>query len=363
MLDFKKIARTLVERQLRIKTGEVVQINGGLHNTEFIEEITVAVRAQGGLPMVSLAWESLSLRLVNEVPDEFLSLVPKHQAQIESLVDCTISVSPFRDATVFKSMDTQKSNLKTKACKIVQDASLDKGARRIGIGYPTPEGARNYGVDFEHYSRLFWGAVMGDVDEIYTLCEKIKTRLSHADKVRILSPKGDELKFSIQGRRINMDDGVISDEDLETGDITANLPFGEVYIAPIEKTVEGSTTYPVVFHKGQRIENLRLVFEGGTLVDSSADENHELFLEAMLPHTGDKNLIGEFGIGTNPKVMEPMGDNLLDEKIFGSIHLALGENRSYGGQNSSSLHWDMIMLSPKVYIDDELLLENGKFNL
>ena len=99
------------------------------------------------------------------------------------------------------------------------------------------------------------------------------------------------------------------------------------------------------------------------MVSSSADKNHEVFLEAMVPHTGDKTLLGEFGIGTNHRVYKPMGDNLLDEKIFGSIHLALGENRSYGGNNASSLHWDMIMLSPSVYLNDEVFLQNGKFIL
>ncbi len=272
MINFKKIAQVLVERQLRIRKGEVVQINGGLHNIDFIEEIAVAVRKQGGFPMINIAWESLSFRSTNEIDDEYLKIPPNHLAQIESLVDCTISVSPFKDPAYFRSIDTRKSILKTEAGKIVQEASIKKNSRRIGIGFPTPEQAKNYNVDFNSYSRLFWEAVTADLDEIYSLCQKLRERLSTGERIRIISPHGDELNFSIKGRRINMDDGVISDEDLRTGDITANLPFGEVYIAPIEESVEGSSTYPVVFHQGQRIENLRIVFEGGRMVSSSAEK-------------------------------------------------------------------------------------------
>jgi len=363
MINFKEIAQVLVKRQLRINPGEVVQINGGLHNLDFVEEIAVAVRKQGGFPMLNIAWETLSLRLTNDVDDEYLKIPPEHLARIEAMVDCTISVTAYKDPACFRDIDRSKSMLKTEACKIVQEASVKKNSRRIGIGFPTPEQAKNYNVDFEAYSELFWGAATADLDKIYDLCQQIKERLSTGERIKIISPHGDELNFSIKGRRINMDDGVISDEDLKTGDITANLPFGEVYVAPIEESVEGAATYPVVFHQGQRIENLRIEFEGGRMVRSSADSNHETFLKAMEHHTGDKTLLGEFGIGTNHRVHKPMGDNLLDEKIFGSIHLALGENRSYGGTNSSSLHWDMMMLFPRVYMDDQLLLQDGKFVL
>ncbi|MFC1745920.1 aminopeptidase [Candidatus Riflebacteria bacterium] len=362
MKDFKKIAKILVERQLRIKEKEVVSVSGGLHNLDFLEEITIAVRRVGGFPMLHLGWENLAKRLVNDIPEKFLSQVPDHSIVIEELIDCHISIPSFADPGKLEQLHPKKILLKTKAGKAVHEASVKKGARRIGIGYPTEAEAKIYGVPFPAYHDLFWTAVDADLDRIFELCHKIREKL-RGDRVRIISPQGDELRFSIKDRRINMDDGVMSDEDFQSGDLTANLPFGEVYVAPIEETVAGVAAYPLVFHKGKKIKNLKLIFKNGKMVDSQAAENHELFLEAIATHTGDKDKIGEMGIGTNHEVHEPMGNTLLDEKIFGSIHLALGENRSYGGKNISSCHWDMVMLSPTLYIDDVLLLENGKFVL
>jgi aminopeptidase len=218
-----------------------------------------------------------------------------------------------------------------------------------------------YGIDFTTFDNAFWRAVGADTEKIFNLCDRIRQFLQKGDAVKIISAPGVELNFRIGDRRINRDDGVICDEDLASGDRTANLPFGEVYVAPLEETVCGEVLYPVVYCKAQEVKNLRLRFENGRLVHSSAESNHELFSESFSRNTGDKDRIGEFGIGTNHEVSGVTGCVLLDEKIFGSVHLALGENRSYGGVNSSDLHWDMVIPKPEVYIDGQLFLKDGKF--
>ncbi len=363
MIDFERIAKILVERQLRIRPGEVVRVTGGPHNLAFVEEIVLAVRKQGAFPMVEITWASVARRLTNEIPDALLRRAAPHLPEIEKIVDCSISVAPIDDPALLAGLDPEKSRLRAEAGMAAREASVAKGARRIGIGFPTPAQARIYAVAFDDYHELFWTAAQADVDRIAETCHLLQRRLGGRRDVEIVAPNGSRLGFSIAERRINMDDGVISDEDLETGDITANLPFGEVYLAPIEESVQGDATFPVVFHGGTRIEELTLHFDEGRLTRSSAGANHGVFLDAMSKHTGDNDRLGEFGIGTNHEVHVPIGDNLLDEKTYGSIHLALGENRSYGGSNSSSLHWDMIMLRPTVSIDGELLIDEGRFRL
>ncbi len=363
MVDFQRIARVLVERQLRIESGELVRIIGGPHNLELVEEIAVAVRKRGAFPMVEVIWASLAKRLTNEIPDDILRRSGPHLPDIEKMVDCSISVAPIADPAALAGIDPEKGRIRAEAGKAVHEASVAKGARRIGIGFPTPEQARIFSIEFDDYQRLFWSAATADVDRIGETCHRIRDRLRGRKEVEVRTPGGGRLCFAIEGRRINMDDGVISDEDRETGDITANLPFGEVYLAPIEESVNGTAAFPVVFHEGRRIEELTLEFRAGALAGSSAKSNHQVFLNAMAKHTGDKERLGEFGIGCNHEVHEPIGNNLLDEKIHGSIHLALGENRNYGGGNSSSLHWDMIMLRPTVSVDGAILIDEGRFEL
>ncbi len=362
MVDYQKIARVLVERQLRIREAEVVRITAGLHTLPFVEEIVVAVRRAGAFPLLDLTWPSLARRMIEEIPDAYLARVPPHAGPSEEVVDCHIGLPRFETPGFLDHVDSRKLKVMADAAVPVMEARVRRNPRKIGVGFPTPEEADVFGVPFEAYRDLFWRAVTAELDRIYRLCQGVRERLI-GDRVRIVSPEGDELTLSIRDRRINMDDGIISDEDLDSGDVTANLPFGEVYVAPVEDSVEGVARFPVVFHKGRRIRGLRLEFHGGRLVGSAADSGHELFLDAMAAHTGDKDRVGELGFGTNHEVRAPTGPTLLDEKIHGSIHVALGENRSYGGRNRSSLHWDMVMLAPTVSIDGVVLLDKGRYVL
>ncbi len=363
MPDYREVARILVERQLRIQAGECVRLSGGIHTLPFLEEIAVKVRQKGAFPMLSMTWESLGRRLVNEIPDLYLERTAKHSVPMEELTDCRISLPPLPDPRASARLDPKKLRCLSRAGEPVHDASVRKGYRRIGIGFPTREEAEIYDLPFEEYHHRFWSAVEADLSRIAGLCEKLRARLAGAEEVTVTGPEGARLTFSIKGRRINMDDGVISEKDLESGDVTANLPFGEVYLAPVEETVDGVAVFPRVFHQGKRIERLRLVFRKGHLVDSSAASNHDLFLEVLDTHVGDKERIGELGIGTNHNVHVPLGNVLLDEKIFGSVHLAIGENRGYGGKNNSSCHWDMVMLSPTLLVDGRPLLDEGEFRV
>jgi aminopeptidase len=361
--DYKSIAKTIVNRQVRVQPGEVVSITGGLHNAEFVEEVAVEVAKAGGTPQTRIIWESLSRRMLEEVSDEYLSQKSEFKAWIEENTDCHISISPLKDPTLMTGLNPEKLKACAPASKFLHEASVKRGARRIGVGFPTVEQAKMYGISFEKFHELFWEAASAELDKICSLCNRVRDLLQGRKKIKIVSPDGAELSFEIEGRRINMDDGVISDEDLQSGDVTANFPFGEVYLAPVESTVNGRCVFPVVFAEGKCIHNLELIYENGKVVSSSASDNHELFQRKMDQYHGDKWCLGELGIGTNHKVHEPTGCVLLDEKIFGSIHLALGENRSYGGLNQSDCHWDMVMLNPTLYVDDYCLLEQGKFHL
>ena len=362
MVDYRTIARTLVSRQLRIREDEVVRITAGIHTLPFLEEIAVAVKQVGGFPLLDLTWPGLARRLIEDVPEAFLGRVPPYASSIEESVDCHISLPRFETPGLLDHVAPERLKRVAEATVSLSEARVRRNARKIGVGFPSRGEADVFGVPFERYAELFWRAVTADPKRIERLCHTIRDRL-RGDHIRIVSPEGDELSLSIRGRRLNMDDGVISDEDLASGDVTANLPFGEVYVAPVETSVEGVARFPVVFYKGKRILDLRLTFRNGRLVDSSAERGHERFLDALAAHQGDTDRIGELGFGTNHEVRYPLGPTLLDEKICGSIHLALGENRSYGGENRSSLHWDMVMPSPTVFVDGRVLLDNGRYVL
>ena len=156
-----------------------------------------------------------------------------------------------------------------------------------------------------------------------------------------------------------MDDGVIDDEDRDRGLTMLNLPAGEVCVAPVLKGTEGTAVFSRVLYKGAEVRDLALTFADGVLVDWHASAGEDLFRGMLEGATGHRDHLGELGIGTNPALTRAIGSLHLDEKVRGTIHLALGENRMMGGENESSLHWDLIMERPTLEADGRALIREG----
>ena len=203
--------------------------------------------------------------------------------------------------------------------------------------------------------------------------------LNNADTVHITDDLGTNLTLKIKGRRINISDGFISDEDMKRGDNGENLPTGEVFVAPIETEGEGTLFCPITRDRQtlKVIKGVTLVFKNGKLIleKCSAEENEEDLRKTIENHVKiDKRKyetirttnIAELGIGLNELIKKAIGYILTDEKIGGSIHVAIGDNKSYGGTSESSLHWDFVTCNritmEVTYTDGRkrTIIENGK---
>ena len=130
---------------------------------------------------------------------------------------------------------------------------------------------------------------------------------------------------------------------------------GEVCFAPIEQSARGRAYIELAFWQGQPIRGLELEFEEGYVRALRAEQGLELFHDTVQNGGGDSNRLGEFGLGLNPAVDRVTGFLLLDEKMIGTAHLALGENRALGGINNSALHWDLVVQNAIVSVDGKLL--------
>jgi aminopeptidase len=173
-------------------------------------------------------------------------------------------------------------------------------------------------------------------------------------EVHVTGPETD-LRLSIEGRSWNNSDG------------KRNFPSGEVFTGPIEDSANGVITYGVPSAvRGVEVENIRLVFENGKVVEASAEKGDDL-LQSQLSADEGARYLGELGIGTNYNIQIPTKSILFDEKIGGTVHLALGQAyKETGGQNESAIHWDMICdlrQGGAIYLDGELFQENGRFKL
>jgi aminopeptidase len=221
--------------------------------------------------------------------------------------------------------------------------------------YPVQATAQDAGMTLGAFEDFVFGAVLLDWDAEAEKMRRILERFDAASEARIVAD-GTDLTLSLAGRTGAVDDGHV------------NMPGGEVFYAPVEDSAEGVVTFsefPAV-RFGQEVGGARLAFEGGRIVDASAASN-EAFLLQMLDLDEGARRLGELGIGCNPGIQRFSRNLAFDEKIGGTIHLALGNSYSFiGGRNVSAIHWDIVKdlrNGGRLYADGELVQEAGAWLL
>ena len=176
-----------------------------------------------------------------------------------------------------------------------------------------------------------------------------------ADEVRIVG-EGTDLRLSLAGRRMEVDAG------------KGNMPGGEFFGCPVEDSAEGSITFAEFpqLRDGRQLSNVRLRFSGGTVVDASADTEEHFLLETLDTDPGARR-IGELGIGCNPGITRYMGNVYFDEKIDGSVHVALGFSfADLGGTNESAIHWDLVKdlrSGGRIELDGRTVQQDGTWTI
>ncbi len=224
----------------------------------------------------------------------------------------------------------------------------------VGAEYPTPQRAKKSGMDYEEYLDFFYGAVNVDLKKLYNDFRWLENILKSGEKLTV---KGKEtcLSMGIGGRKW------VSDESY-----FFNLPDGEIFTGPVENSVEGYITFQdrQIYRDSVPVDNLLLKFEEGRVVDFRATEGRKFFEETINTDKGSR-FLGEIGIGINHKVDRITNFDLFDEKILGTIHIALGDGFiETGSSNKSAIHWDLIKDLREggvVVVDDRVVFEKGSW--
>ncbi len=362
-VNFETVAKKVVNKCMRVKENEVIIVRGGLHNFELTERIAVNVRKKGAFVVFQTYSDDLTRRMYQEVPIKYLKRTPKFWLKWYDDVDGLISIDPTCDPRSLADVPETRIGANRGAMRKVMDKVEQRGIRWTGMGYPTRELATTFGVPYNQFWDMFWKAINVDYDKLYQRGKVLAKAFKNADMVHLTSKKGTDLTFSVKKRKTLIDDGVISPEDLRNKDVGNNLPCGEVFMAPVETSANGRAVFDLAFRKGHRIEDIDITFKDGRMVKSKAKKNERLFKDVVKNSHGDKDRIGEFGIGINPRVNKAIGYVITDEKIIGTIHIAIGENRGMGGKNESTLHWDMVMMKPDIEVDGEKIMSGGKFQI
>jgi aminopeptidase len=362
-VNYESLAKKIVNKCMRIKEDEVVMLGGGVYNMDLLEAIAVNIRKVGAWPFLRVTTDSMYKRSISDIPIKYLKKEPKYLTKWLDDIDANIGIDPFMDPASLSTLSEKRLGLSRQAGRKLNDKFTKLGIRWTAIGYPTKERAKMFGIPFSQFWDMFWDAMNVNYDAMYKRGAKVAKALRGKKEVHISSDKGTDLTFKITGRKPLIDDGVVSATDIRNKDVGNNLPCGEVFLAPVETSAKGRAVFDLAFHRGNKITDIDVDFTRGKLSRIKAKKNEKLLKEVIANSQGQKDRIGEFGIGINPKVKKAIGYTITDEKITGTIHIAVGENRSYGGKNEATLHWDFVMMRPTVEVDGKTIMKSGKLSV
>jgi aminopeptidase len=309
-----------------------------------------AVQA-GAFPQVQFTSAYLERALLMHGSDESIARIPDLERSGMEWADVSISLRGARNPHELAGIPTERLAAHMRAQGAIS-ALRNAQTRWVLVRVPNETFAQAAGMSLDAAMTFFFDATLRDWKEESRGYRQIRDRFQVASRVRIVG-RDTDITFSTAGRTYVVGDGHI------------NIPDGEVYTAPVEDSAEGviAFEYPGVY-AGRTIDGIRLEFRAGAVVAATADTGEE-FLQQILAIDDGARRIGEFGVGVNFGIDRFVGDILFDEKIGGTIHLALG--RSYaecGGKNQSSLHWDLVKdlrSEGAIELDGRRVFENGRF--
>ncbi len=358
-----KFADLLVDYCVSVKKGDEVLINAGIEAMDLVREVYRAVVERGAYPRLNLRDEVLQEIFYKYAPGDLLDYESKIDVYIMENVDVIISIASNSHTKPLIGVDPERLKRRSKATRRRTEKCMrrdgERSLRWVATAYPTLALAQEAGMgplEFEEF--VFKAVKLHEPDPIEAwkrqaeVQEKIVNFLSKVSELRIVG-KDTDLLIGVSGRKWINDDG------------KKNMPGGEVFTGPIEDYTEGRIyfEYPAVW-RGIEVEGVRLVFRRGVVVDAKA-ERGESFLKKILETDEGAKRLGEAAFGLNYDINRPTKSILFDEKIGGTMHLALGASYpATGGKNVSSIHWDLVKdlkREGKVYADGDLVFENGKF--
>ena len=359
----KKHAEVLLKYSLDIKKGEKIVIVGDVVTLPLIKESYRLAVEMGALPQVMINSEELKEILLKRGSEEQIKYVPDSVKKAFETVDVVLSFFGGTNTRMLSNVNPEKLKLSAQGSSEITRIFFERVAKKelrwCGTMFPNQANAQEANMSISEYEDFVYGA--GYIDrkdpiaewkEIEKKQECICKILDGKKHLRIVS-RATDLKMSIEGRKwVNCCGRV-------------NFPDGEVFTGPVEDSVEGHIrfSFPGIYG-GREIEDIQLTFERGKVIKATAAKGQEL-LEQILETDKGAKYVGEIAAGTNYNIQKFTKHMLFDEKIGGTVHLAIGRSIPESlGKNQSAIHWDMLCDMKKggeIFADGELVYKDGKF--
>ena len=359
-----KLAGVLVGYSVGVKKDQLVRIVGAPAATPLMLEIYQKVIEAGAHPFLRVMPEEAQEIFLKHGSTEQLGYVnPINLFEYEK-VDCSIGIWAERNTRALSNCDPEKLRISQAARKPLMEVFLKRASegklKWVGTQFPTDASAQEAEMSLAEYEDFVYGAGLLNEADPVAAWKRVSVRqqsltdfLNGKRELHIVAANGTDIRMSVAGMKWLNCDG------------HENFPDGEVFTGPVLDSASGQVrfSFPAV-HLGREVQDVRLTFKNGKVVDASAAKGQE-FLFKMLDMDAGSRFLGECALGTNYQVQQYTRNTLFDEKIGGTIHLAVGTGYpETGNTNQSGLHWDMVVdLRPGgfVEVDGVKINVDGKF--
>ncbi|MGI6711187.1 MAG: aminopeptidase [Bacillota bacterium] len=352
---FKTLAANLINYSVELKPGEKILIETVGFETPFTMELVKAAYQAGGIPFVSIKNQEINRTLLENATKEQMDLIAQWESARMKSMDAYIGIRAGENASEMSGVPEEKMQLYMKywVDPVHHQIRVPK-TKWVVLRYPNHSMAQLASMSTNAFTDFYFQVCNLDYAKMSQAMKKLVDLLNNTDSVRITGP-GTDLTFSIKGIPAIECDGHL------------NIPDGEVYTAPVKDSVEGKITYntPAVY-QGFTYENICLEFRKGKIIKATANNTEKI--NKVLDTDEGARYVGEFALGVNPYILQPIKDTLFDEKIMGSFHFTPGSCYDNAfNENKSAIHWDLVCIQRpeygggKIYFDDVLVRSDGRF--
>uniref|UniRef100_A0A7V3ZVU5 Aminopeptidase n=1 Tax=candidate division WOR-3 bacterium TaxID=2052148 RepID=A0A7V3ZVU5_UNCW3 len=359
----EKMAKVLCFYSLKIKKNEIVKIEGKYNALPLIIAFYEEVLKLGAFPYVNIIIEDIREIFYKQAKKEQLKFIfPFEWVELKK-INSWLTIWTDYNKKYLTNVPSERIALFRKARKNLYSQLLNKIAKKeikwCGTAFPDIANAMDAEMSLREYEDFIFRACFLDkkdpIKEWKKLSKWQERLVKFLEKKEKIKVKGEDvdLELKVKNRKWINCDG------------KENFPDGEVFTSPIEDSVNGFIrfSFPCVYG-GKEVDGVELYFKKGIVVKAKAEKNEDYLLALLNTDEGAKR-VGEFSFGTNYHIQRFMKNTLFDEKIGGTIHLALGCSLfETGGKNKSSIHWDMVCdlrRSGEIYADNEIIFKDGKF--
>lgn len=353
-IRIEKLSNLLVGYSCNVQKDEKVLISyEGSDCKPLIKQLIKDVYKAGGLPYVEIRDSSIAREVLLGVTEEQISFKNEYElAQMKEMA-CYIAVRGSENSSELSDVPSEKLNLYNKILRPVLDYRVNQ-TKWVVLRYPNNAMAQLAGTSLESFSDFYFNVCNLDYKKMDMAMDSLVGLMEKTDKVQLKGP-GTDLTFSIKDIPAIKCSG------------QRNIPDGEVYTAPVRDSINGVISYNTPSEEqGFTYENIVFEIKDGKIINAKANNTERI--NQLLDTDDSARYFGEFAIGVNPYILNPMKDTLFDEKICGSFHLTPGASYddAFNG-NKSAIHWDLVMIQRsdygggEIYFDDVLIRKDGIF--